>query len=330
MRRNKNTERTKTLGGAALLEERSVIAQRKIKNGEASPELIRLLLDALEGFNDGTLTSVACRRDVPVTVMTRYNLPVTELALGREDTRKLLACGIRHIGELYYVHFNKDPSTRRLNRRIFEWMMKQFDLPPTGSDPLRRGWRPPYWNDPHFLSALNLPLLECLKDPETKAIPPWPLKAQKHHSEGTHYLGQLLQELAARRTLGKLKNLQSRLTTTAAWAGALLPPDWVALSEEPPIWLEHKPVVEKARRQRAREHLDQRVEWKFSLATHTSLCCQIAGLEYYRDLATKTEQDLRKLGFGKREVNEVKSVLEAACLHLGMTPEEINALRTDE
>ena len=88
--------------------------------------------------------------------------------------------------------------------------------------------------------------------------------------------------------------------------------------------------VETAPRVELNEHLFRNVD-ELELSVRASNCLKTASIRTIADLVQKTESELLKTkNFGKKSLNEIKTILGEMGLSLGMRldPEELERLRT--
>ena len=91
-----------------------------------------------------------------------------------------------------------------------------------------------------------------------------------------------------------------------------------------------EPGVETAARVELNEHLFRNVD-ELELSVRASNCLKTANIRTIADLVQKTESELPKTkNFGKKSLNEIKTILGEMGLSLGMRldPEELERLRT--
>ena len=91
-----------------------------------------------------------------------------------------------------------------------------------------------------------------------------------------------------------------------------------------------EPGVETAARVELHEHLFRNVD-ELELSVRASNCLKTANIRTIADLVQKTESELLKTkNFGKKSLNEIKTILGEMGLSLGMRldPEELERLRT--
>jgi DNA-directed RNA polymerase alpha subunit len=81
----------------------------------------------------------------------------------------------------------------------------------------------------------------------------------------------------------------------------------------------HSPFVHTPEGEQWNKHLFHRVE-EMELSLRSEYCLQNACIDYIFQLVQKTEQDLLKIkNFGRKSLNEIKTVLAEKNLSLGMT-----------
>jgi DNA-directed RNA polymerase subunit alpha len=98
----------------------------------------------------------------------------------------------------------------------------------------------------------------------------------------------------------------------------------------PPEEQPGEPGVETAARVELNEHLFRNVD-ELELSVRASNCLKTASIRTIADLVQKTESELLKTkNFGKKSLNEIKTILGEMGLSLGMRldPEELERLRT--
>jgi len=91
-----------------------------------------------------------------------------------------------------------------------------------------------------------------------------------------------------------------------------------------------EPGVDTAARVELNEHLFRNVD-ELELSVRASNCLKTANIRTIADLVQKTESELLKTkNFGKKSLNEIKTILGEMGLSLGMRldPEELERLRT--
>ena len=91
-----------------------------------------------------------------------------------------------------------------------------------------------------------------------------------------------------------------------------------------------EPGLETAPRVELNEHLFRNVD-ELELSVRASNCLKTASIRTIADLVQKTESELLKTkNFGKKSLNEIKTILGEMGLSLGMRldPEELERLRT--
>jgi len=97
----------------------------------------------------------------------------------------------------------------------------------------------------------------------------------------------------------------------------------------PPVTDDHEPGLETAPRVELNEHLFRNVD-ELELSVRASNCLKTANIRTIADLVQKTESELLKTkNFGKKSLNEIKTILGEMGLSLGMRldPEELERLR---
>ena len=97
----------------------------------------------------------------------------------------------------------------------------------------------------------------------------------------------------------------------------------------PPTEVEGGDAVEPAARTELNEHLFRNVD-ELELSVRASNCLKTANIRTIADLVQKTESELLKTkNFGKKSLNEIKTILGEMGLSLGMRldPEELERLR---
>jgi DNA-directed RNA polymerase subunit alpha len=98
----------------------------------------------------------------------------------------------------------------------------------------------------------------------------------------------------------------------------------------PPVPETTEAGVEIAPRVELNEHLFRNVD-ELELSVRASNCLKTASIRTIADLVQKTESELLKTkNFGKKSLNEIKTILGEMGLSLGMRldPEELERLRT--
>jgi len=91
-----------------------------------------------------------------------------------------------------------------------------------------------------------------------------------------------------------------------------------------------EPGLETAPKVELNEHLFRNVD-ELELSVRASNCLKTASIRTIADLVQKTESELLKTkNFGKKSLNEIKTILGEMGLSLGMRldPEELERLRT--
>jgi DNA-directed RNA polymerase subunit alpha len=100
--------------------------------------------------------------------------------------------------------------------------------------------------------------------------------------------------------------------------------------QTPPTEAEGGEAAEPAARTELNEHLFRNVD-ELELSVRASNCLKTASIRTIADLVQKTESELLKTkNFGKKSLNEIKTILGEMGLSLGMRldPEELERLRT--
>ena len=147
-RRPKLTARDRTI---ALLASCTDLVVRDTRDRPSLEVLIR----ALQAFKDGTLAHVYTRPTDPPDQATRNRLfseLFEDLAFLPPKLKKYLRVrGIRYVGEVYYVHFDRRSAAAvGYGEEIFGALQAYLGLP-REINPLLDGWTPPYWHRPRWL-----------------------------------------------------------------------------------------------------------------------------------------------------------------------------------
>lgn len=250
-----------------------------VRDARERPDL-EILIRALQGFKDKTLGHVFVRSSEIPDLTTRYRL-FSELFqditfLSPKIHNYLARRGIRYVGEVYYVHFDRRSKIAQQTKvELFDALQTYLGLP-REFNPLQDSWVPPYWSIQNFCEALSSPVIEILGDRTDNRG--WGLEAvgynspaRRIHRDGTHYVGQWLTNLREKPehrhgspvngwSVGSLEDLQIQLShTRALWAAALIPPDWKVPEGVPEIWTRLKqdvilPTIEHELERKRRGH----------------------------------------------------------------------------
>ena len=218
---------------------------------------LEVLIRALQAFKDGTLAHVYARPTDSPDQATRHSLfseLFEDLAFLAPKLKKYLrARGIRYVGEVYYVHFDRRSAAAvRYGEEILGALQTYLGLP-REIDPLLDGWEPPYWTA-NFRATLSAPVIEVLGDEPSRdhwnrwSDVGYTSTARWIHKAGHHYMGTWLQDLRTAPSgkqgnpsnawgVGQLEDLQGKLYYAQnLWAAALIPPDWQAPEGVPEVW----------------------------------------------------------------------------------------------
>ncbi|MEN9558131.1 MAG: hypothetical protein RL141_500 [Candidatus Parcubacteria bacterium] len=181
-----------------------------------------------------------------------FSLPLVETALTEEDQRYLNERGVRFLGEIFYIKFQMWGKFADRPQRIFAALAQHYGFV-QGADPLKQGWEPPYWTDPEFLQALNVPVMEMLSKGIGRSESYRFCDAESYHEKGIHYTGGYLrQERRYLKTCTDLQRHEQVLRSNEAkiWAMALVPPTWRPPTEVPECWKGFSRKVRQAERRR--------------------------------------------------------------------------------
>ncbi len=237
-------------------------AQTLILDGKRSWEDAKPLIDALQAFKDNRLGGVVRTAMIltPNTLNEICSLEITAISFDAKDLKWLKARGIRYIGEIFYVHFDKRSKySIERGKRVFGLIEDRFRIQ-RNTDPLRSGWTPSYWTDEAFLNELDVCLLERSPTPPepnwgqvigdtrrwwNKRHEMWPASrgpARLMHSvTGARTVGEIIGKEKVsqycpngKRSSTMLKAIKKNLDTFRSnlWAGAQIPSTWEAVRHD--------------------------------------------------------------------------------------------------
>lgn len=211
----------------------------RITLAEHDPMQLAFLLDAMRGFKEGDLSAVVRTRDGKQ--FAHYSQPVADMDIHDKEVAKLLKdCGVRLKGEVCYIRFDRRKErVRALEARVLAAVGLEMD-----DDPVAKGWRPPYWYDPEFLAALDMPCIDYLGRVELVGWHSRSMAYMMHDphwsDEPRHYMGSCMRflrnECSASGKLSAVRLMLQRCNSRVLWPTALVPPDWQAPEGAPESW----------------------------------------------------------------------------------------------
>lgn len=327
-----------------------------IARGDKTLEEVGELVAALDQFNcapvahanEGTVAGPSEHKP-----LSGYDTPFTKLDLSPNDRKWIAERGIRYLGELYCMDFEKGRYEKNIKtrRRMLQAAHQQLGLPQEPeADPVGHGWRPWYWKDQVFMNGLSVPVMTELA--HMKIARGYGKQTEDYHRQGTHFMGQLLRlpkTLRWLRTIAKgLRNGDSHL-----WAGALVPPEWSAPKELPREVEDllktvrlgliggQRPQEQSAQNELALifrgvdtsgEKMQEMLQILGGRVEHMALGQMINGkllaldITYVFTLVTQNEGHIRR-STSRRTVERIKELLAELGLRLGMRlPEDIVTL----
>ncbi|MDG1950653.1 MAG: hypothetical protein P8J32_07615, partial [bacterium] len=228
-----------------------------IARNTRDPAQLALLIEALQAFKENRLVHVISTQTAlpELTVRLRlYSELVADLRFLTPKQHKYLAQrGIRHLGELFYVHFDARSRIAIENKaEVFGALNAYLGLT-QDLDPLADGWKPPYWADASFVELLYMTPLAFFGDSQPtdprRSRDLYHNPARRSHRASLHSVGAWLKDHrantgrnAAKGTdgwgVGKLKDTQSlfRKHGNRLWASVLIPTTWIAPTGVPETW----------------------------------------------------------------------------------------------
>ncbi|MFH1315715.1 MAG: DNA-directed RNA polymerase subunit alpha C-terminal domain-containing protein [Candidatus Uhrbacteria bacterium] len=320
-------------------------AEELIHNSARTPAEVNTLLKALQAFKERRLGAIFFRSEQRLDgekLLEVLSLPIESTPLPTEDQRYLASRGIKFLGELYYVVFDRrSRPSRERGQKIFKELVRCMNVP-TKLDPLSIGWQPPYWSDPLFQVALNQPVIDCFAEyspgrtrsfalhrSQLANIPPRSATlARKLHQQNIHYLAQYLEYLRQPAVgpgspgnawgTGQLEDRRKLLLAvkSSLWAAALVPSDWQAPEEVPASWLVEQTKMlaeqeiwetkknqeDKLRRQR-RSYDNQQHQRRMQWLTGSPIIDQLDD-----ELVSKLTLSVSEIGLPNDEVQRLQEV----------------------
>lgn len=179
-------------------------------------------------------------------VLRRYSMRIDDVLREKNAREYCRARGVVYVGEFPYVRKGRIG-------RIYARVLSSLGLSES-CDPIKNGWIPSYWSDANFMDALSLPCIVYFGD-----YTPWKMSSAPRrsrintlahwlHSNGIHYLGQLLDAESGvlRKMCGEecpddlttiVESLLASRKKSPLRAGMIVPRSWEPDLAVPQVWL---------------------------------------------------------------------------------------------
>lgn len=238
---------------AALFSTAVTLIQKRAR----SERMVEILLHAFQLFKEDRLLE-AVAKELHQTFLTpdklqrALSLRIDDVTGFPADLRQYLAKrGVRYVGEIYKLYWDKrGKGTLDTRKQVMDFLTIELLLPESVN--VDHEWRPPYWDNPHFLAALNRPVGEVVNNNDYHRYSGgWGSDPEGHaaflstrmrylHYKGVHCGGQYLHYPKSKDKywgVGQLKDVQHTLESNCGlWAAALIPPDWKPSAGVPEEW----------------------------------------------------------------------------------------------
>lgn len=317
---------------------------RLTETGERSREMVEVMRDALRLFVENRLHVAVPFSTPPMKsdkeLLQLCSLPISAMGLSRPTEAHLEARGIRYVGEICLVRYDR----HLVPRQEIEGWMDRHGLS-IAQDPLARGWRPPYASDPAARDIWNKPLdilfaqkkinFEDLWAGEewTPRYFWWWVEVNKR---GVHYVGELF--APERRVSSWLKSAQLMMLHSLPQLHAgMRTVRWVAPFEPPPVWERYQTWSDEmvknpgttrhtwllAPHPLQRRSTDEqraflaRSVGTLELSVRSSNALRAMGIETIGQLVEMSERGLlQQRNFGRKSLKEITDILEECGLSL--------------
>ncbi|MFA5946644.1 MAG: hypothetical protein WC813_01330 [Patescibacteria group bacterium] len=208
-------------------------ARRLAHAGARSNEENEVLKTALQNFIQRPLSG---KTEEHTELFSKMSTRISEVGLSQKVFKYLHNRGVVFVGEAYMLRIEgKSGKGYPMRPDVFGELEEKLRLPQSTRS-LTAGWRPPYWEEPTFIKALN-------GAPETYGeVPIWKDGKRYHWFKGTT-MGEFL--IRCRQSRNRphspsycdgrnrynpaMETLQKQIATGNLHAAAIIPPDW-----EPP------------------------------------------------------------------------------------------------
>ncbi|MBI1908119.1 hypothetical protein HYS28_01735 [Candidatus Uhrbacteria bacterium] len=227
-----------------------------IEDNRRTPAEIKAILNALQAFKEGKLVGIMLA-DTSDRTIALCSTRIEDTALADEDMKYIVARGVRYVGEICYLNFGVQARPRQIEARI-----KAALGLPMRFDPLRHDWKPPYWSDESFWSALGMPCVTYFGDYSPAYYDLGLGRREKSYSKtctlarklglfGAIYNMASFLRCTQERGKGKigsaldLETVLGRPRPGLLWAMAIIPPTWLARPTKPERWIEEEREIEQ-------------------------------------------------------------------------------------
>lgn len=222
------------------------VAPRLAANGKRSPGMVEQLRLSLTDFCENRLPII--QKPFPPKrkalsgkrLFSKLSTPLENAVTNPLLARYCRRVGAVYVGELYLVA--SEPRSK-VSRLIKSFLVEQLALSAT-LDPLKTGWRPPYWDNQKFRELLDASLWSLFEGKSDPTSPSWKLW-EKLYENGTFRLGDLL---------GKGKRMRAswlhywqrefQKAKLGVHAAAIVPPDWQSPPNPPQEWLDYRRLLD--------------------------------------------------------------------------------------